>query len=311
MLLAAREFDEDVIDIDDDDEHPATLPGRHEIDFICGGPPCQSFSGANRFKRDDDPRTAMVAAENVPDALTHRVAGPVPRASSADSDESVDPPPNPIEQGILRFLMRVSLDLGYSFRVGVLQAGQYGAPQRRRRAYILGARSHLTLPELPLATHRIIEPQTGMKLPTGGYLDALEIKSGFALHPTVTIWDAIGDLKPFEWVNPHVLIDQTQAAKNEARDRRVKMGIPSFVAVHEERTEVGLGEGGRPVGYRGDSPTTVYQMGARKNAEEVTGHYTSSFKSEVFVERVVTIPLSANADHRSMSIAPSSPCLIY
>ncbi|KAG8716665.1 hypothetical protein FRC08_009054 [Ceratobasidium sp. 394] len=62
MLLAAREFDEDVIDIDDDDEHPATLPGRHEIDFICGGPPCQSFSGANRFKRDDDPRTAMVAA---------------------------------------------------------------------------------------------------------------------------------------------------------------------------------------------------------------------------------------------------------
>ncbi|KAG8716664.1 hypothetical protein FRC08_009053 [Ceratobasidium sp. 394] len=196
--------------------------------------------------------------------------------------------------------MRVSLDLGYSFRVGVLQAGQYGAPQRRRRAYILGARSHLTLPELPLATHRIIEPQTGMKLPTGGYLDALEIKSGFALHPAVTIWDAIGDLKPFEWVNPHVLIDQTQAAKNEARDRRVKMGIPSFVAVHEERTEVGLGEGGRAVGYRGDSPTTVYQMGARKNAEEVTGHYTSSFKSEVFVERVVTIPLSANADHRTL-----------
>lgn len=141
-----------------------------------------------------------------------------------------------------------------------------------------------------------------MKLPTGGYLDALEVKSGFALHPAVTIWDAVGDLKPFEWyvsnayihsysninssrANPHVLVPQTQTARNEARDRRVKMGIPSFVAVHEERSEIGLGEGGRAVGYRDDSPITSYQMEARKNAEEVTNHYTSSFKSEVFVER--------------------------
>ncbi|KAG9099586.1 hypothetical protein FRC06_005127 [Ceratobasidium sp. 370] len=303
MLLAARGQELDEVTLDDA-EHSSTLPEQGEIDFICGGPPCQSFSGANRFKRDDDPRTAMVAAvlsaENVPDALTHRIAGPVPRASSADSEESVDPPPNHIEQGILRFLMRVALDLGYSFRVGVLQAGQYGAPQRRRRAYILGARPNLTLPEFPLATHRVNVPETGMKLPTGGYLDALEVKSGFALHPAITIWDAIGDLKPFEWVNPHILVPQTQTARNEARDRRVKLGIPGFVAVREERSEVGLGEGGRAVGYRDGSPTTMYQMEVRKGAEGVTGHYTSSFKSEVFVERVVTIPLSANADHRTL-----------
>lgn len=62
-----------------DSEDPAPLPDRHEIDFICGGPPwwvllsglcstllslenSQSFSGANRFKKEDDERMTMIAA---------------------------------------------------------------------------------------------------------------------------------------------------------------------------------------------------------------------------------------------------------
>ncbi|KAG8699837.1 hypothetical protein FRC09_006344, partial [Ceratobasidium sp. 395] len=311
-ILAAEGRDKYLAALNDQDRS-SLLPKQGEIDFICGGPPCQSFSGANRFKRDDDPRTAMVAAvmsavehyhpkyfliENVPNALTHKITGPVPRAGSADSEESVDPPPNLIEQGILRFLMRVTLDLGYSFRFGVLEASQYGAPQRRRRAFILGARSNMTLPEFPLATHRVSKPETGIKLPTGGYLDALKDKSGFALHPAVTVWDAISDLKPFDWVNPHILVPQTQNTRNEERDRLLN-GIPAFVAVRGERREIGLGADDQAIVYRQDSPTTTYQMEARKNARWVTGHYTSSFVSEKFVERVVTIPLSANADHRS------------
>ncbi|QRV90058.1 DNA (cytosine-5-)-methyltransferase [Ceratobasidium sp. AG-Ba] len=311
-LLAAQDL-ENGRGLPERAENSKLLPEQHEIDFICGGPPCQSFSGANRFKRDDDPRSAMVAAvlsavehyrpkyfliENVPDALTHKLAGPPVRAGSADSEDTLDSPINQIEQGILRFLIRTALDLGYSFRVGVLQAAQYGSPQRRRRAYILGARPGLTLPELPLATHRIGTPETGMKLPTGGYLDALEVKSGYALHPAVTIWDAISDLKPFEWVNPHVVVGATPVSRAEDRERRKER--PSYNAVHESRCEVGLCAGGESVGYIGGTPTTTYQMQIRRGTNAVTGHYTSSFKSPVFVERVVSIPILANADHRAL-----------
>lgn len=95
--------------------------------------------------------------------------------------------------------MRAVLDLGYSFRTGILQAGCYGTPQRRRRAFIVGARADLTLPTFPLATHRIPTPRTGLMMPTGGYSDPVEQESGFGLHQRTTLWDAIGDLKAFEW----------------------------------------------------------------------------------------------------------------
>lgn len=39
--------------------HDAYLPGLDEVDIIYGGPPCQSFSYANAFKKDDDPRHSL------------------------------------------------------------------------------------------------------------------------------------------------------------------------------------------------------------------------------------------------------------
>lgn len=35
------------------------LPALDEVDIIYGGPPCQSFSYANSFKKDDDPRHSL------------------------------------------------------------------------------------------------------------------------------------------------------------------------------------------------------------------------------------------------------------
>ena len=34
-------------------ETTANLPGPGEVDFLCGGPPCQGYSGMNRFNKGD------------------------------------------------------------------------------------------------------------------------------------------------------------------------------------------------------------------------------------------------------------------
>lgn len=36
-----------------DAEQLAALPGPGEVDFLCGGPPCQGYSGMNRFNKGD------------------------------------------------------------------------------------------------------------------------------------------------------------------------------------------------------------------------------------------------------------------
>lgn len=89
--------------------------------------------------------------------------------------------------------------------------------------------------------------------------------------------------------NPHTRIAATPSARTEARQRRAD-GIPAFKAVHGDRREVGPGADGA-VDYRDGTPLTTYQLQARGNQERVTAHYTSSFKSEVFVERCVTSDL--------------------
>ena len=35
----------------------AVLPGPGEVDFLCGGPPCQGYSGMNRFNKGKPPST--------------------------------------------------------------------------------------------------------------------------------------------------------------------------------------------------------------------------------------------------------------
>ena len=86
--------------------------------------------------------------------------------------------------------------------------------------------------------------------------------------------------------NPHLRIPKTPVTRTEARQRRAN-GIPVFNAVHDDRREVGLGAGGA-VEYRDGTPLTTYQLQARGNQERVTAHYTSSFKSKLFVERYVS-----------------------
>ncbi|HVE45971.1 MAG TPA: DNA cytosine methyltransferase [Acidimicrobiales bacterium] len=144
---------------------------KGELDVLVGGPPCQGFS-KNRARRHvagafvDDPRNYLfkeylrfveelrpraIVIENVPELLIK-------------------------EQG--RFATEIESrlgDLGYSMSAGVLNAADYGVPQRRRRAIILAARAG------PIA------------LPAKSHGESMD-DGLFPLEPYRTIRDAIGDL---------------------------------------------------------------------------------------------------------------------
>lgn len=129
------------------------------IDVVIGGPPCQGFSQKGQRKTIHDERNFLFkyyvevvklvkpryfVMENVPNLLT-------------------------AENGYFyREIEELFKSMGYSLKSGVLNASDYGVPQNRRRAVIIGKRDG-TAPEPP-------RPK----------------------NVTVTIWDAISDLAYLE-----------------------------------------------------------------------------------------------------------------
>lgn len=130
-----------------------------KIDVIIGGPPCQGFSQKGQRKTIHDERNFLFkyyvkvvelvhpryfVMENVPNLLT-------------------------AENGYFqKEIVGLFNGMGYSLNAGILNAADYGVPQNRKRAVIIGKRDGKA-PMLPTKTEQC-----------------------------VTIWDAIGDLAYLE-----------------------------------------------------------------------------------------------------------------
>ena len=118
--------------------------GDNEIpsaQVIVGGPPCQGFS--NLGARDpDDPRNRLW--KEYVRVVTH-----------ANPDvfviENVDRFMKSHEFGLLKEEVESGDLADYEIANGVLNAADYGVPQRRRRAIVIGSR--IGTPKLPEATH--------------------------------------------------------------------------------------------------------------------------------------------------------------
>lgn len=101
----------------------------HGIDLVCGGPPCQGFSTANRQRIIDDPRNGLYRAYLL--FLQHirpkffvmeNVVGMANKLSEIKED------------------FRKYLGDEYVFDAKVLEAQNYGIPQNRRRLIFIGNR---------------------------------------------------------------------------------------------------------------------------------------------------------------------------
>ena len=164
----------------------AALPKPGDVEFIMGGPPCQGYSGMNRFNKGNWSmvQNSMVMAflsfadfyrpryfllENVRNFVSHN------------------------KSFTFRLTVRTLLDMGYQVRFGVLNAGNYGVPQSRKRTFIWAAAPEELLPEWPQQLHIFRSPQLTINLPGGVQYTAVPQRDGAPLR-TVTVKDAIGDL---------------------------------------------------------------------------------------------------------------------
>jgi DNA (cytosine-5)-methyltransferase 1 len=143
---------------------------RGELDVLAGGPPCQGFSKnvPRRYRNLDNPNNLLIRS-----FLKHCEAF-MPRfvlmENVAEMKSGFD------ESFTNEILLRLK-NAGYEVSHAVLNAANFGIPQRRRRAFFLASRDG-SLPEFPNPTHH--KPTNDRVLFDGPF------------H--VSVWDAIGDL---------------------------------------------------------------------------------------------------------------------
>ena len=102
------------------------------VDVIIGGPPCQGFSAANRYeKEEEDPRNKLFFE------YLRFVKKLKPKAFVIENVRQILTKDNGYAKNRI---LEITEKLGYVVKVDVLLASDYGVPQDRRRAIFVGIR---------------------------------------------------------------------------------------------------------------------------------------------------------------------------
>nr|XP_010936296.1 DNA (cytosine-5)-methyltransferase 1B [Elaeis guineensis]XP_019701343.1 DNA (cytosine-5)-methyltransferase 1B [Elaeis guineensis]XP_019701346.1 DNA (cytosine-5)-methyltransferase 1B [Elaeis guineensis]XP_019701349.1 DNA (cytosine-5)-methyltransferase 1B [Elaeis guineensis]XP_029123947.1 DNA (cytosine-5)-methyltransferase 1B [Elaeis guineensis] len=172
-----------------DEEKLKNLPMPGEVDFINGGPPCQGFSGMNRFSQST---WSKVQCEMILAFLSFAEYFR-PRFFLLENVRNFVS----FNKGqTFRLTLASLLEMGYQVRFGILEAGAYGVPQSRKRAFIWAASPKETLPEWPEPMHVFASPELKITMPGGVHYAAVRSTSGGAPFRSITVRDTIGDLPP-------------------------------------------------------------------------------------------------------------------
>lgn len=141
-----------------------------ELDILAGGPPCQGFSKnvPRKLRFADDPNNLLV--KRFLDYCEHMKPKAILMENVAEFRNGFS----------RRFSDEINERLnkaGYAVTSAVLNAAEYGVPQKRRRAFFLAFRGS-SAPIVPTPTH----------------FDKPKRQLGFEPNNFVNVWDAIGDL---------------------------------------------------------------------------------------------------------------------
>ncbi len=173
------------------------LPKKGEVGLMCGGPPCQGFSGMNRFNSGmyslfknslissylswcDFLRPKYFILENVRPFASH------------------------MKSLVLKLCLRALTKMGYQCTFGILQAGHYGVPQTRRRCILLAAAPGYELPFYPEPMHTFsitalsvnVKSFSDPRTETRYINNCRWAQNGVASGPyrTITVQDCMSDL---------------------------------------------------------------------------------------------------------------------
>ncbi|KAL8129196.1 hypothetical protein V2J09_018351 [Rumex salicifolius] len=174
-----------------DEKIISNLPKPGQVDFINGGPPCQGFSGMNRFNQGIWSKVQcemILAFLSFADYFRPRyfLLENVRNFVSFNKGQT------------FRLAVASLLEMGYQVRYGILEAGAFGVSQSRKRAFIWAASPEDILPEWPEPMHVFASPQLKITLDNNVQYAAVRSTSSGAPFRSITVRDTIGDLPPVE-----------------------------------------------------------------------------------------------------------------
>lgn len=164
------------------------IPFKGDVDFICGGPPCQGFSGMNRFSsREYSLFTNSLIATFLSYVDFYR-----PKVFIMENVRNFVS----FKKGmVLKLTLRCITRMGYQCTFGIVQAGNFGVPQTRRRLIIMAAAPGQKLPFYPEPIHVFNKKSSGLNIQVDNKKFRTNCK--FDEHAplrTVTVFDAWSDL---------------------------------------------------------------------------------------------------------------------
>ncbi|XVF58899.1 hypothetical protein PTKIN_Ptkin07bG0103100 [Pterospermum kingtungense] len=183
--ISTSEAAELAASLDEKEINSLPLPGQ--VDFINGGPPCQGFSGMNRFNQSTWSKVQcemILAFLSFADYFRPRyfLLENVRNFVSFNKGQT------------FRLTLASLLEMGYQVRFGILEAGAYGVSQSRKRAFIWAASPEETLPEWPEPMHVFAAPELKVTLSHNLQYAAVRSTAGGAPFRAITVRDTIGDL---------------------------------------------------------------------------------------------------------------------
>ncbi|XP_028756497.1 DNA (cytosine-5)-methyltransferase 1-like [Neltuma alba] len=165
------------------------LPIPGQVDFINGGPPCQGFSGMNRFNQSTWSKVQcemILAFLSFADYFRPRyfLLENVRTFVSFNNGQT------------FKLTLASLLEMGYQVRFGILEAGAFGVSQSRKRAFIWAASPEDILPEWPEPVHVFSAPELRISLSNSVQYAAVRSTANGAPFRAITVRDTIGDLPP-------------------------------------------------------------------------------------------------------------------